>query len=207
MPLCLSKALRENTQLTAWQIDESMDQLGSLLPHGLKDSGPRPHHRHWLASRIALGTIFPSLSITLSKDENNKPSLIVDEEAWFISISHSFDKAAVIVSPLLPVALDLERLDSRIERVQHKFIGDVESQFVVDAYRREMLTVIWSAKETMYKLYGKKEVDFQKELKIEPFGWDPAGFSLSATLEKQGNKLNATVEVLVQDDYVVTWIA
>jgi len=31
------------------------------------------------------------------------------------------------------------------------------------------MTLIWSAKETLYKLYNKKELDFKKHLLIEPF--------------------------------------
>ena len=31
------------------------------------------------------------------------------------------------------------------------------------------LLAIWSAKEAMYKAFGKKEVDFQKHMQILPF--------------------------------------
>jgi phosphopantetheinyl transferase len=206
MPLCLTKTLRENTQLAVWRISESMDELAAMMHPGIKDPDPRPQHRHWLASRLTLGSLFPRAMIELSKDPYNKPSLLVDQEAFFVSISHSFDRAAVIVSPLLPVAIDLEKLDHRIERVQHKFAATEELEMIAESYRREMLTVIWSAKETMYKLYGKKEVDFRREIRVDPFTWDPAGFALSARLSKGETELQAEVNVQVEDDYVLTWV-
>jgi hypothetical protein len=39
----------------------------------------------------------------------------------------------------------------------------------------EQLTVYWCAKESLYKLYGKKELAFKENLKIEPFHYSEKG--------------------------------
>lgn len=123
---------------------------------------------HWLASRAALATHFGNEAIIqIHKDMYNKPSMSVNGETYHLSISHSFELAAVMFSKFRAVALDLEKIDDRVGRVSHKFLNAAEQEMLKDAtdlvYTQ---TLIWSAKETLYKFYGEKELDFRQHMTI-----------------------------------------
>lgn len=90
----------------------------------------------------------------------------MDGENYYLSITHSFDYAAVLVSNTHQVAVDFEKYDPRIERVKFKFASDKELKFALDD---KLLTILWSAKETLYKFYSKKQVIFKTNLSLEPF--------------------------------------
>jgi len=78
-----------------------------------------------------------------------------------ISISHSYDYAALAISDN-NCAIDIQKIDPRIQKIKNKFLIPVK-----DKYGLEELTLIWSAKETMFKLYAKGEVDFKKHMKVK----------------------------------------
>jgi 4'-phosphopantetheinyl transferase EntD len=48
-------------------------------------------------------------------------------------------------------------------------MNENEIEFAGNTAQIAEMTLIWSAKETLYKLYNKKELDFKKHLIIEPF--------------------------------------
>lgn len=93
--------------------------------------------------------------------------MTVDGESYHLSITHSFELAAVMFSKFRMVALDLEKIDSRVGRVSHKFLNAAEDEMLKEAtdvvYTQ---TLIWSAKETLYKFYGVKELDFRQHMTI-----------------------------------------
>jgi len=48
-------------------------------------------------------------------------------------------------------------------------MNENELTFAGNSSQIAEMTLIWSAKESLYKLYNKKELDFKKHLVIEPF--------------------------------------
>jgi phosphopantetheinyl transferase len=105
------------------------------------------------------------------KDDKGKPYLAPFTAD--ISISHSGPLAAIYVSEAGPCGLDLEMVGEKVLRIERKFCSEAESQSLDRVSHREALHLIWGAKEALYKLYGRKEVDFRTQLFIEPF--EPAG--------------------------------
>jgi 4'-phosphopantetheinyl transferase len=209
MPVYLQKQFDEDTFLAIWNISEHKDELLELIDEHIYDehSDTRKGNLHWLASRALIRHLFKGHVIGVIKDEFNKPSLTVDGKPYFISITHSYQYAAVIVSKTRPVGIDMERMDERIQRVKHKFTRDDEFVFLKLEKENEMLTVIWSAKETLYKFYGKKELDFKLHLKIEPFVALQSVFELTGIIEKKDfyKRLPITVESI--NGYVLTYIS
>lgn len=123
---------------------------------------------HWLASRAALSLHFSHAnSIVISKDIFNKPSMRVDGETYHLSITHSNQYAAVLFSTSTQVSLDLEKIDSRVERVAKKFVNAAEEEMMKSSLNNTLdYTRIWSAKETLYKFYGQKELDFKMHMTV-----------------------------------------
>jgi 4'-phosphopantetheinyl transferase len=208
MPVYLQKQFGEDTFLAVWNISEHKDELLQLIDEHIYDkhSDSRKDNLHWLASRALIRHLFKGHVIEVIKDEFNKPSLTVDGNPYFISITHSYQYAAVIVSKTRAVGIDMEKMDERIQRVKHKFTRDDEFFFLQQEKESEMLTVIWSAKETLYKYYGKKELDFKLHLKIEPFSYLQSLFELIGIIEKEDlyERLPITVEAI--NGYVLTFI-
>jgi phosphopantetheinyl transferase len=205
MPLYLHKQVGEDTVLAIWKIAESKEELMNLIGDHFHDSHPRHEHLHWLASRVVLRQLFPGHRIEISKDEFNKPSLTFDEKPFHISITHSHEYAAVIVSAVKTVSVDMERFDERIQRVKHKFMRGEELQFLDHRHEAEMLTAIWAAKETLYKYYGRKELDFKKNLIIEPFRFGET-FIINGDIRKDDLNTSHIIRAEVIADYILTFI-
>lgn len=98
-------------------------------------------------------------------DEKGKPHLAGDNR--HISLTHSHDKLAIIVNDGESTGIDIELVRNKILNIKHKFLSDIELADADDDIEKLML--YWAAKETLYKIYGLKEVDFIKNLFVNPF--------------------------------------
>jgi phosphopantetheinyl transferase (holo-ACP synthase) len=105
----------------------------------------------------------------ITKVENGKPFI----GSQFLGISHSNDKVVVCWSEE-NFGLDIQYVEEKIHRIASKFINDNELQFATNA---EFLTLIWSAKEAVFKFHGHL-VDFAGEMTVHPFGLDDEEFIL-----------------------------
>ncbi len=159
----------ENTFLLVWKITEDTETLKKLVEQvNDMQTLSSQKHLHWFASRAALSSHFGlEVPLVIHKDSFNKPSLLVGEQAYHLSITHSNNYAAVLFSKTFSVALDIEKVDQRIGRVAHKFVNAAEAEMLEgDSNPVHAQTLIWSAKETLYKFYGQKELDFKQHMTI-----------------------------------------
>ena len=98
-------------------------------------------------------------------DDKGKPYLANDSR--HISISHSHDKLVIIINETEETGIDIELIRAKVIKIKHKFLSEIE---LIDASNDvEKLLIYWAAKETLYKIYGLKEVDFIKNLHLESF--------------------------------------
>ncbi len=104
-------------------------------------------------------------SCEIEYDEKGKPHLINDSR--HISLTHSHDKLAIIVNENESTGIDIELVRDKILNIRHKFMSESELADTKDDIEKLML--YWAAKETLYKIYGLKEVDFIKNLFVNPF--------------------------------------
>jgi 4'-phosphopantetheinyl transferase len=205
MPLYLKETFDNNTILALWKITESREELTQLLNFSVQDISSRnKESMHWFASRVLIKFLFPNEEVVLMKDEHNKPSLLIGNKAFHISITHSHQMAAVIVSTDKLVAIDLELIDSRVDRVSKKFVSIEEFRCLDSPPSTQALTTIWSAKESLYKLYGKRNLDFRLNLFIEPF--IASATQLDGFITLDDNSLKYTIEKRLVEDYVLTYI-
>ena len=98
-------------------------------------------------------------------DDKGKPYLANDSR--HISISHSHDKLAIIINETEETGIDIELVREKVTKIKHKFLSDIELTDAGDDV--EKLLIYWAAKETLYKIYGLKEVDFIKNLYLKSF--------------------------------------
>lgn len=172
----------------------------------VKDNGTNLHASiHWLASRVLLGQLYAGKNIELHKDQFNKPSLLVDAKPFHISISHSHEYAVIIVSEYDTVGVDIEKVDNRVIRVAHKFIREDEA-IADESMQTLAYTIIWSAKEALYKYYSKKELDFKQNLRIGRFVPMPEPFTIKGYIEKGDYRKELVLHVITMGDYMLTYI-
>ena len=85
------------------------------------------------------------------------------ENEGFISISHCEGAVGIAICPEYKIGLDLEKPRPNIRELSSKFLSsDEKNHFDVESAVE--LTKIWSAKEALYKLAGRKEIHFKTEL-------------------------------------------
>ncbi len=95
-------------------------------------------------------------------DDSGKPHLLNNK---FISISHSFDYCAVIVSNV-KVGIDIEKLRPKILNISKKFVSESDLA-LIKVNSVENITKVWSIKEAVFKAFGHNKIDFKKNIIIK----------------------------------------
>jgi phosphopantetheinyl transferase len=102
-------------------------------------------------------------------DAFGKPHL---KDKNYLSISHSFTFTAIIISKKKPVGIDVEKQRDKIVKIAHKFTPIEEYNTIANHEALvSKLTVVWGAKESLYKIYGKKKLRFLHHIYIEDFSF------------------------------------
>ena len=186
MALVYHKELDQYTSFAIWKIEEGAEELLAQLQlkhHEISYldtliNGKR--NLHWLSTRVLLRRMMNTEEyIDCQVDSSGKPYLT--NFPHHISLSHSFDYAAVMVSKNKSVGIDIELIKNKIERIAHKFMNADELAFIAGD-RIEHLYVCWCAKEAIYKLHGKKNISFLDHIRIKPFNYPGMG-SFEASLD------------------------
>ena len=171
MPLYKSIALDEETHVLIWEITESETELSEPVKlnkvsvERLASMKSEIHRRAYLSVRHLLA-IAQYSDEDLTYSEEGKPKL---SDGVCISISHSHQYSGIILSSK-PVGIDIEKQRDKIQRIAHKFVSPKEKEYLQNMTEQvKALTLIWCAKESMYKLYGKKGVSFKQHMDVAPF--------------------------------------
>lgn len=172
MPLHKIIQYNATTQILIWKITESYDQLFSEVVLNMKNrirlSGMKSemHQRGFLSVRKLLQEAgFNDLD--LYYDEDGKPHLKDDKH---ISITHSHHFSAIIISDDV-VGVDIELQREKIIRIADKFV-DKEFRYLNKTnplnYIKK-LTVIWGAKEAIFKIRSEKGISFKNHIVVNSF--------------------------------------
>lgn len=153
----------------------------------------------WSSSRQALSAL--NIDVTqVEKDEFGKPHSADDFQ---ISISHCKSFSAAIKSKK-EVGIDIEEITPRIERIASKFLNETDEKFVQQNNRLQALYLVWCAKEALYKLYGKKAVDFKKHIVVEPFLMNEKGSFTVHFLKHEPTRFTAQYEMV--ESCMLVWV-
>jgi len=210
MAIAYRKQVDDDTEFAIWKIEEQADDLYNQLQ--LKDDEKAYYEKlrtskrnlHWLGARVLLRKmLLTDEYIDCKVDEHGKPYLV--NLPYHISLSHSFDYAAVMISKTRAVGIDIEQVNEKVERIAHKFMRKEELDFIEDAYRIQQLYVCWCAKEAVYKCFGQKEVSFVNNILLREFRFKDQGF-LDTKLVKDDINLDYKVGYLQFEDYMVGYV-
>ena len=84
-----------------------------------------------------------------------------------ISISHSKNIIAIIISKK-NVALDIEMISKKPLKIKDKFLSNHDKI----SHSIEETTLAWSAKETIFKLHQKGDIDYKSDIQIKEINHD-----------------------------------
>ncbi|SDW10012.1 4'-phosphopantetheinyl transferase family protein [Aequorivita viscosa] len=174
MPLYKTITVNPSTKVLIWKIEESFDvlskhiQLTENCTNRVVNMKSEIHRRAFMSIRQLLA-IEGYTDHDLYYDENGKPHLNDDK---YISITHSFNFSAIIISDM-EVGIDIEKQRPKILRIAHKFTPIEEYRTIAneDALMRK-LTIVWCAKESLYKSFSEKSVSFLQHIDVDEFDLD-----------------------------------
>lgn len=176
MPLQKNINFNSSTQILVWKITESYEELFNEVT--LNDSNrirlggmkSELHQRGFLSVRKLLQEAGYT-DFDLYYDEFGKPHL---KDGKHISITHSHQFSAIILSDQT-VGIDIELQREKIIKIADKFC-DSEFQFLSPGFVTEKtqeyirkLTIIWGAKESIFKIRNEKGISFKDHIKVNAF--------------------------------------
>lgn len=173
MPLVYQQNINAVTKIGVWHIAETEDHFLKMVPLQREITHWHKRLQH-LAGRFLLLELYPEFPVDLIRIADTKKPFL-EKEAYHFSISHCGDYAAVMVSKEYRVGVDVERISSKIEKIKHKFLHERELELINSktfyGINREMsqldyLTLCWSVKESVFKWWGRGEVDFIQHIFI-----------------------------------------
>ena len=173
MPLVYQQNINAVTKIAVWHITEAEDFFLTQVPL-------QREIRHWhkrlqhLAGRFLLQFLFPDFPYQLIEIADTRKPFLPGEQFHF-SISHCGDYAAAIVSKNKRVGIDIEIPVEKIGQIMYKYLSakehglfnlvpGAESSAEIMSYDEP--TLLWSAKEAVFKWYGSGGVDFRREIQL-----------------------------------------
>lgn len=186
-----------------WRITEDEKLLAAevaseKIPEALSNVLKR---LEFLAGRVLIKALLAEWGIQfkgLEKDMFGKPFL--PQAGAHISLTHSYPHVAAILHKEKNVGIDLEQPKDKLLRIAPRILSQDELQDAGDDVIKHC--VYWCAKESLIKIYGRKDLVFSSNLHISPFQLAPSGHLLGRIL---ASDLQTTIplEYIVFDNFVV----
>ncbi|MBL7827515.1 MAG: 4'-phosphopantetheinyl transferase superfamily protein [Saprospiraceae bacterium] len=191
MPLLLTNHPFEHTTFALWQVAEPAEIFENDLPLSAAESeelrGLRNKRRlEWLASRWLLHkTTGAPQRMPLAKNAFSKP-FFLDQPDLYCSLSHSHGVVGALTS-IQACGCDIQMMVEKMPRIAPKFLSERESGFVKQFdhdTQFELFHLFWTAKESMYKQYGLKALDFRRDIEVTNVHWDGQNGTANGMVQK-----------------------
>ena len=165
MPFLKEFIINDKTKIKIWKVmigELNTKELNSDEKKLLILKKSNILREQFLATRKLLATENSDYKITY--DINGKPLL---NSNYNISISHSHEIAAIAISDNSNIGLDVQLKESKIFNIQNKFLNKSEKSNIGDNPTIDILTMVWTSKESIYKAIGLKGISFSENIKID----------------------------------------
>ena len=209
MGLYLKKELDNEAVIGVWQITETEEELKELSAtpsdemEEISFIRSESLRKQRLAVRALLNTLFDE-KVYLSHHDNGKPYL--ENNPVNISITHTEKYVAVILHEEENVGIDIESLDRDFSAVEKKALSEDEIDDLEDEKRNEQLAIYWCAKEAVFKLLSRYNVDFAEQIEIERFRPRGEGELEATFTSKKDDEEEFDLEYLTFDRHVLVWV-
>lgn len=193
--------------LGVWEITEDYQTLHSMVKLDRKEKARLASFRsetrklEWLSVRALIKSMKGDRA-KITYNAENKPFL--NGGSGNISISHSRNLTAILVSPDKRVGIDLEYMSGKISKLGHKFLNSREALTEKKENKKFHLYLHWCAKEALYKICDKQDVNFREGITILPFEPEDNGFIRGHIVNSAGEE-DFDLEYLHHENYALVW--
>jgi phosphopantetheinyl transferase len=172
MPQIFSKISANDFQILVWKIEEPIAFFETFPASWSTPSIENPIKKlESVAARYCLHQLSSEFdSLILAQNDRNRP--FFEDSNWHISLTHSYPYVAAACSLKNRIGIDLEKPGRNIEKIAPRFLCVAELAKWKDT--SNLLTLAWSAKESIYKAVGKPGLSFQQEIEISDFNQNPS---------------------------------
>jgi len=206
MPLIFNENL--DNEILIWEIIEELDYLKQEIFEYLNPDEKKyfeeiknlKRKKEWLIVRILLKNKLKNYE-TIFYDLNNKPYL---KSGLQIGISHSQDFVGIILSKNQNVSIDIEKVSDKSQKIKNKFLSKTEIENIINEDLNLTYTLLWSAKETLYKMYGKKELIFNQNIEIKKFNLK-SNKIIEGKISTHQFMQNYQINYYIIENNIVTW--
>lgn len=122
---------------------------------------------------------------------------------FYLSITHSYQKIGVALS-IKPVGIDIEKIDYKLFRTKEKYCSKKELSHISENQLLYHLALHWSAKESVYKLFGDQSFIFDRDLQIDEFTPKLNG-EFNFNVDGLGVEQQLQIHYQKIDDFVLTF--
>lgn len=208
MGVLYTKVVDGPAEIGVWEIGETVEELYSQVK--LSDHEESIFHsfstesriKQWLAYRRLIREIISPQEYPVHYDDAGKPYLAGSN--WHISVTHTGEFAGVIISKEHKVGIDMERIRPRIDKIKEKFLSEEELSRIPHDQWLEQITLAWCAKETLYKLYGYRNLDFRKNIRVQLPGSENQEF-FTGEIMLSSSRFHYDIYFERKDDLFVVW--
>ena len=209
MPLLKVEQLDEHTKILIWHITEPNEFFEKKLsshfipPFPWAEMIPK-RRREYLASRYILQKgLPPGYSVAeYSKDKNGTPR--IEKSKIHIGISHSHHLTACIVSNRR-AGCDIEIFQDRILMLSDRFMTAEDKEWANDKNQIKKSHLIWGIKESSYKTWGKRKIDWNKDIHIDPFVWNQNSGKISGRIGKKEKEISFHGKYQYFENFLFVW--
>ena len=208
MGVIMHKEVNPGCTLGIWDIREDYETLLSRLELSGEENQRlqsfRNHNRklEWLSVR-ALAKEMTGKQTRIIYNSERKPFLY--DRSSQISITHSHNYTAILLSKSRRVGIDLEYMSHRINKIRDKFIHESEKITHNPVKLRYHLYIHWCAKESLYKICDKQGLVFNRNLVIEPFIPADKGTLKGSITGSGAFDESFKMEYFRKNNYVIVW--
>lgn len=193
--------------LGMWKITEDYDTLFSKLRLDEEEMTTLMNFKNysrkleWLSVRTLINEMTGNDS-RIIYNEMRKPFL--KGNSFNISISHSNHLTSILLSKEKRVGIDLEFMSHRISSLGFRFLNDQELLTNDPELQRYHLYLHWCAKEALYKICDKQDINFKDNLTIFPFEPKENGVIKGRVINFKGLE-DFCLSYEKMDDYAIVW--
>ncbi|GAA4362488.1 hypothetical protein GCM10023185_30520 [Hymenobacter saemangeumensis] len=204
MPLYSLQRLSPTAILGLWQLQEVPDTLWPLLPQAAQYRALVPptadatRQAQWLAGRVLAHELLRTLlgpeasaAVLLRNEASGRPWLDGSPAGSVVSLSHSGEWVAALLNTQGRAGIDIELVRAKARRLASKYLSEAEwAALPAPAEEAEALahfSLLWSAKETLYKLAARRGIIFKEQLLLHSKSQTLSG-ELAATLVLDGSR-------------------
>lgn len=202
MPLLLQDFLSDHSRFAVWYINEPTEVLaeGLLLTsqeqaYLMQRSAGQKQQQFLVARRLFALLIGESRPVLYQ--QSGRP--YAPGAFWSISVSHSGAYVAVAVAEGREIGIDIELSPRRsLWAGRNYYLNEDEQGWAGQAESYDLLHLVWSAKEAVFKFADNPGLDFKNDITVLPFEPGESG-SLVALIGSEAGRREVVLRYFRKD--------